>query len=100
MPGLFEDKTPRQRRQDEELSCREMINSCLIYHSARYDFYDPKTKQFGRYAKDYVESLGEETVVRLYNEQAEDFSKAIVRHNVYTDSEDVSYNSCVWADEQ
>ncbi|MCD7794703.1 MAG: hypothetical protein LUC96_10365 [Alistipes sp.] len=100
LPRLLEPRTPAQSRQLEELSCREMINSCLIYHSARYDFYDPKTKEFGRYAKDYVESLGEETVVRLYNEQAEDFSKAIVRHGVYTDSEGCTYNSCTWADEQ
>ena len=100
LPGFFEDKTPRQRRQDEELSCREMINCCLIYGSAPYNFYDPRTKQFGQYAMAYVKSLGEETVVRLFNEQAVDFSQAIVRYGVNTDSEGGTYNSCIWKDEQ
>lgn len=35
LPRLLEPRTPAQSRQLEELSCREMINSCLIYHSAR-----------------------------------------------------------------
>lgn len=100
LPSYFEDMTPEQCRQYEELSCRNMINSCLIYGSAHYHFYDPITQQFGHYAMDYVKSLGKKTVVRLYNEQVEDFSKAIVETDVYTDSEGVSYNSCIWEDEQ
>lgn len=100
LPRLLEKHTPQQSRLREELACREMINSCLIYGSARYDFYDPTTKQFGQYAERYVKALGEETAVRLYNEQAEDFAKAIVRHGVYTDEEGCTYNSCIWADEQ
>lgn len=101
MPHWYKNAlTPEQERQHKELSCREMINSCLIYGEARYGFYDPKTQQFGQYAEGYVKSLGEETVVRLYHEQAEDFSKAVVRHGVYTDHEGCTYNSCIWGDEE
>lgn len=100
LPSYFNDMTAAQRRQYEELNCRNMINSCLIYGSVNYDFYNPKTGKFGQYATSYVKTLGEKTVIRLYNEQCEDFSKAIVVFGVYTDSEECTYNSCIWADEQ
>lgn len=100
LPQYFKDMTAAQRREYEELACRRMINCCLVYGEASYNFYDPKTGEFGRYATDYVKTLGETRVIRLYNEQCEDFSKAIVKRGVYTDGEGVSYNSCVWADEQ
>lgn len=99
LPGFMKPMTQQQRCQHDELSCRNMINSCLIYGSARFGFYDPKTGQFGHYAKDYIKKLGEETVVRLYNEQAGDFSKAIVKYGVHTDSEGCTYNTCIWGDE-
>lgn len=100
LPPRYKDKTPEHLRESRELSCREMINSCLIYGSARWDFYDPDTKQFGQYATQHVNTLGEETVIRLYNEQADDFSRAIVKHGVYSDHEGCTYNSCIWKDEQ
>lgn len=89
--------TPAQWRQDEELSCRSMINSCLTYG---YSFYNPKTRQFGYYAREYVRRLGEKTVIKLYKEQVKDFSKAIVQRGVYVDCEGCVYNSCIWGDEQ
>ena len=82
LPGFWEPKNARQRRQEKELACREMINSCLVYGSARYDFYNPATGEFGRYAEDYVKSLGKKTVIRLYNEQVSDFSEAVVKHGL------------------
>lgn len=100
LPGIMEPMTRQQRRQHKELSCRDMINSCLVHGTAGYDFYNPTTGEFGRYAEDHVKSLGKETVIRLFNEQSEDFSKATVKHDVYTDGEGVTYNSCVWEDEQ
>ena len=100
LPGFWEPKNARQRRQEKELACREMINSCLVYGSARYDFSNPATGEFGRYAEDYVKSLGKKTVIRLYNEQVSDFSEAVVKHGVYTDGEGCSYNACIWKDEQ
>lgn len=100
LPFYFNGMTAAQRRQYEELDCRSMINSCLIYGSANYDFYNPKTGEFGQYARCHVKTLGEKTVIRLYREQCEDFSKATVVSGVYTDSEGCTYNSCIWADEQ
>lgn len=100
LPGFLESMTRQQRRLYEELSCRNMINSCLIYGSARYNFYDPTTGEFGYYAKDYMKQLGKKTVLRLWNEEFEDFSRATVKHDVYTDAEGVTYNSCIWEDKQ
>lgn len=100
LPPPLMKMTPQQRRLREELSCREMINSCLVYGSVSYNFYDPRTGTFGRYADDHVKTLGKESVIRLFNEQARDFSKAIVLHSVYTDSEGCVYNFCKWEDEQ
>lgn len=63
-------------------------------------FLQSCTGEFGRYAEDYVKSLGKKTVIRLYNEQVSDFSEAVVKHGVYTDGEGCSYNACIWKDEQ
>lgn len=43
LPFHFKDMTVEQRREYEELSCRAMINCCLVYGEARYNFYDPNT---------------------------------------------------------
>ena len=99
LPGIMMPCTPEQRRLGDELDCRDMINSCLIYGQG-YDFYDTRTGNFGRYAVRYIKYLGVETVERLWNEQCADFAKAIVNKSVYTDSEGCTYNSCIWADEQ
>lgn len=82
--------TPEQKLLHRELDCREMINSCLIYGS---NFWGT------RYSEPYIEELGKERVLELYNEQKSDFDKAIVFHNVYEDSEGCSYNSIKWEDE-
>jgi len=100
LPRILDYNTPEQRRQHNELSCRRMINCCLIYGYADSDFYNSETQNFGKYAIGHIKQLGEETVLRLYNEQCEDFSKAIVKHAVYTDGEGVTYNSITWGDEQ
>ena len=96
---MFKDMTKEERTLYDELSCRGMINSCLIYGTARYNFYDPATGIFAYYAHDHIERLGKDEVIRLYNEQVEDFKKAVVIRNVYTDSEGCTYNSCKWADD-
>ena len=73
----FNNRTPQDNRIDDELSCREMINSCLIYGNPTA-FYDENTGEFREYARRYVNDLGEETVKRLWNEQLADFAKATV----------------------
>ena len=99
LPSIMMPRTPEQQRLIDELDCRDMINSCLIYGQG-YDFYNTRTGNFGQYAMRYIKYLGVETVKRLWDEQCADFAKAIVRRNVYQDSEGCTYNSCIWADEQ
>lgn len=95
----FNNRTAQDKRIDDELSCREMINSCLIYGNPTA-FYNESTGEFREYAQRYVNVLGEETVKRLWNEQLADFAKATVVFGVYTDSEGCCYNNCIWADEK
>lgn len=82
--------TSEQKLLHKELDCREMINSCLCYG---YDFINTN------FSEPYIKELGKERVMELYNEQKDDFNKAIVFHNVYEDSEGCSYNSIKWKDE-
>ncbi|MBR0491801.1 MAG: hypothetical protein IJJ82_07165 [Clostridia bacterium] len=79
-----------QKQLHRELDCREMINSCLCYNT---DFLN------SRYKDDYIKDLGKQRVIELYNEQKEDFDKAIVIRSVYQDDEGNSYNSIQWEDE-
>lgn len=95
----FYDRTAQDKLLDDELSCREMINSCLIYGNPT-GFYDESTNEFKEYARRYVKDLGAETVKRLWDEQLADFAKATVIFGTYTDSEGCCYNSCIWADER
>lgn len=82
--------TEEQKKLHRELDCREMINSCLCYGD---DFLK------SRYSKPYIQDIGKERVIEIYNEQKADFDKAIVLHDIYQDGEGVSYNSIKWADE-
>ena len=83
--------TPEQAQLRDELWCREMINSILCYNGETNIMKNT-------YLYKYIKELGAETVQRLCNEQIADFRKAIVKRNVCTDSEGVSYNSIIWAD--
>ena len=95
----FNNRTYEEKHIADELSCREMINSCLIYCNPTA-FYDETTHEFQYYALRYVKDLGEETVKRLWDEQLTDFGKATVQLGVHTDSEGCCYNNCIWADER
>lgn len=75
----------------KEISCRKMIESILIYGGTNVE-YDP-------YMKSHIEELGIERVRILIMEQKADFDNAVIHKNVHTDSEGVSYNSIVYADE-
>jgi hypothetical protein len=78
----------------EELSCRKMINSCLIYNQL-YDFYDERNDKFVRYGKDYEDHLGYELTLKLLRAQQERFKHAVVGY-AGEDSEGCSYNYCKW----
>lgn len=85
----------------EELSCREMINSMLIYGSS----VDEGGWSFNKYLATYYKGdawrkplLTKERVLELIAEQKKSFEKATVLRNVYEDSEGCTYNSCDWGD--
>ena len=84
--GIPCELTPEQKRLHRELDCRDMIS----YGSSFLE---------SRYSEPYIQELGKERVIELYNEQKTDFDKAIVFHNVYENSELCSYNSIKWEDE-
>lgn len=89
--------TPEQQRLDRELSCREMINSILLYHGE--DGLKRDGFHYDVYLRSYVDELGAETVDRLCEEQVADFRKAVVFENVFVDGEGLPYNAIKWADE-
>ena len=96
-PQAYRNADNKDFRLMHELFCREMINSCLVYGEMYY-FYQNGT--WGRYAQDYLKELGEATVLRLIDEQRNDFEKAEIRPYVYTDFEGVTYSSILWADDR
>ncbi len=103
---IWNQKRPITKKDETlytELSCREMINSCLIYGSDPFRKIYKWWYEHGycerSYMSDYEDKLGVERVRQLYEEQKYDISQAKVHHNVHTDSEGLSYNSITWADE-
>lgn len=99
--NLKQPWTKEDKILEEELSCRNMINSILIYGgTCAKDSY-----QYKQYLKPYIKGdqwhkvlLSEERVDELIAEQKADFAKAEVGFAGY-DSEGCSYNYCKWADE-
>lgn len=95
-PRLKEDKV-----FEEELSCREMINSILIYGgNCNEDSYD-----YQRYLLPYTRKedwhkglISVKRLQELIDEQKDSFSRATVGFAGY-DSEGVSYNYCKWEDD-
>lgn len=104
LPGL--SRTPWNEWPEDfkklynELSCREMINSCLCYGSIA-DFWKEDEWRWGdkSYAAPHVRNLGRERVEQLVAEQESDFAKATVHYGVFEDSEGLTYNSISWADD-
>lgn len=78
-----------------------MINSCLCYDGIQGFWKEHDSWFEGRtsYAATFVKELGLSRVQELVKEQEEDFSKAVVRRGVHTDSEGVTYNSIIWEDD-
>ena len=101
--NLKQPWTKKDKQLERELSCREMINSCLIYGNDPFRKIDKWWYGYGycerSYMSDYEDELGEERVKQLYEEQKFDISQATIHHGVYTDSEGLTYNSITWADE-
>ena len=87
----------------EELKCRNMINSILIYENNQCN---ENSYSFKEYLLPYTQKItyhkGLITLERLrelIKEQQESVSKAHINVGCYTDFEGCTYNSIVWEDE-
>ena len=94
----------------KELSCREMINSILVYDNGDRTLFD-RDGRINYYLREYAEEqrngtcakwyfIGMKRTKELIEEQKADFAKAKVVVGAFTDCEGGIYNSCKWADEQ
>lgn len=96
--------TQEQKVEDKELSLREYINSCITYGQEYLVCENGQvtlSKQSWSchdYTKlDGKKVISDQRVLELFNEQKKTFAdRAIIRKDVYTDGEGVSYNSVVW----
>lgn len=95
--GKWNKFTAKQRKELAELSCREMINSILIYNGVLL-ISQQRGYSYEQYLKPREEEIGKERMIELINEQIKDFEKAEVGY-AGTDSEGCSYNYCKWADD-
>ena len=102
--GSYDSMTTEQKREYAELSCREMINSIMIYGNINSP-YNEKEDKLNMYIEDRWKDkesmfyVPRERIIELVKEQQEDFKKATVGRGCYTDFEGCTYNSCVWGDE-
>ena len=87
------------RKLYEEMSLRDMIMSCLIYDNDIFTStnINAVSEYYGRpYAEKYIDILGYDRVMEIYNDQKEYFeTKCKVVKGVYTDCEGLTYNSLV-----
>lgn len=87
------------RKLYEEMSLREMIMSCLTYGNDIFTSVciNGCSEYYHRpYADKYIDILGYDRVMEIYNDQKEYFdTKCRVEKNVYTDYEGVTYNSLI-----
>lgn len=95
--GKHDQFTRSQKRELEELSCREMINSSLVYNGYIL-LSQRKGYSYKMYIMPYEKRVGKARLNILIDEQIEDFKKAEVGY-AGCDSEGCSYNYCKWADE-
>lgn len=83
----WHDEESEERRIYEEMCCRSMIMSCLIYGD---DIYTDD------YVKQYCDILGDQRVLELCKDQEEYFKNhVIVKKDVYIDGDGISYNSII-----
>ena len=89
--GIHTDLTDQEKLMHKKLSCIDMINSIIAYHSRNVDVILKDT-----YLQSYIKELGIQTVRSLVEDQVT--SVAYIRHDVYEDSDGCTYNSIGWKD--
>jgi hypothetical protein len=95
----FKEMTPKQLHRYYELSCIDMINSLLayeyLYTKNAEQILKSEEASYRDYLKSHIDRLGRGRVLELIQEQINDIKG--IKKDVYTDSEDVTYNSIDWA---
>ena len=90
------------QRKSKKLDCISMINSLLCYNYSGYTdaekVMEREENAYCNYLAGYVKLFGRNNVIALIQDQIN--SIVGIRRNVAMDSEGVSYNSIIWADEQ
>lgn len=87
--------------RSEKLNCIDMINSLLCYSCRGYKKakdvleYDMNIA-YCSYLKEYVDCLGEDTVLKLIQEQINDIAR--IDTDCFVDDEGLSYSSIIWKD--
>ena len=87
--------TDELKQLENELDCREMINSILVYGNVDSDIDNIYNNKF---LTDYRDTLSEDRIKKLIKEQQDDLKKSKIISDSYTDSEGVTYNSVDWYD--
>ena len=91
-------KPPKEYElRDRELWCIDMINSILAYDWYGQDaewVMQHEEKAYKNYLAEYVTLFGRKKVVELIQDQID--SIKIIKRDVHTDNEGLSYNSIVW----
>lgn len=81
----------------EIINTIEMIHSILTYTSKAN--WNVDYVMNNKYMQSHVKELGEEKVKELAEQEIEEYKQATINKDVYTDSEDVSYNSVTFKDD-
>ena len=84
-------------REEDEIWAIEMIHSILTYTSK--DYWTVDYLMNNKYMAKYIKSLGEDKLRQIIADEIAEFENATIENDVYTDSEDVSYNSVTFKDE-
>lgn len=98
--GKCRKLTKEEEKLDEELSCRDMIDSIICYGiqgRSAYQILFDEENGYHNYLARYTNILGRDRVLELIAEQLNDI--VYIKENVYTDCEGLSYNSVVYRDE-
>jgi hypothetical protein len=81
----------KQETKEQIESLKGMIKSCFTYGGA-----DKDTWNFERYILPYKKELGTKLFNYVHKEHNDYLKKNYaVKHNVYTDNEDVTYNELI-----
>ena len=81
----------------EIINTIEMIHSILTYTSEAN--WNVDYVMNNKYMQRHIKELGEEKVKELAEQEIEEYKQATINKDVYTDSEDISYNSVTFKDD-